>query len=276
MTEEINIDFSEPSEADLEEEAGFSGEDPEEQESEEEDSPRAIAEARGQELLDDVEEGDEKEQERPPEPTEKAPPPVSRQEPPPQDKPQRMTKEVVARLLKSIDLDELPEGEVIIGDTAVNLRELAEYDPEEFAAKVVLSGAIAEKTIGSLLRSGQLVTRSQIEGILDALGERLDGQAYWLEMLQAHPDALDIKDSEDFKKWISEQDKGMKALAASVEPKDGILLVDYYKEATGKASRKQTVASSRSRRTRSADKDLDMDDEQAGWDLGGKKFEGWS
>ena len=276
MTEEINIDFSEPSEADLEEEAGFSGEDTEEQESEEEDSPRAIAEARGQELLDDVDEGDEKEQERPPEPTEKAPPPVRREPPPPQERPQRMTKEVVARLLKSIDLDELPEGEVIIGDTAVNLRELAEYDPEEFAAKVVLSGAIAEKTIGSLLRSGQLVTRSQIEGILDALGERLDGQAYWLEMLQAHPDALDIKDSEDFKKWISEQDKGMKALAASVEPKDGILLVDYYKEATGKASRKQTVASSRSRRTRSADKDLDMDDEQAGWDLGGKKFEGWS
>jgi hypothetical protein len=270
--EELNIDFSEPSEADLEEEAGFSGEELKEGE---EDSPQAIAEKRGQEILDDLEK-EEEGRRRPPEPTEKAPPPVRRQEPPPQDKPQRMTKEAVARLLKSIDLDELPEGEVIIGDTAVNLRELAEYDPEEFAAKVVLSGAIAEKTIGSLLRSGQLATRSQIEGILDAVGERLDGQAYWLEMLQVHPDALDIKASKDFKDWINKQDKGMRLLAASGEPRDGIKLVDYYKEATGKAKRKTTAAPSRKRRTRSADKDVDLDDEQAGWDLGGKKFEGWS
>ena len=265
MSEEINIDFSEPSEADLEEEAGFSGEELEE------DSARAIAEKRGQELLDDLGE-DEEGEKSPPEPTEKAPTPVRREPPPSPEKPQRMTKEAVARLLKRIDLDELPEGEVIIGDTYVNLRELAEDDPETFASTIALSGAIAEKTIGELLQGGQLVSREQLSSVVGEVNEQLLGQAYWIEMLQAHPDALDIKASEDFKKWIREQDKGMQTLAASVEPKDGIKLVNYYKEATGKASRKTTHAASRKRRARSADKD----EEQAGWDLAGKKFDGWS
>jgi hypothetical protein len=272
MTDELSIDFSEPSEADLEaekeEEAGFSGEE-EGEPAEEEGSAKAIAEERGQELLDEEEEGAEEEE------PERTPPPARREQPPPQDKPKRMTKEAVARLMKSIDLDELPEGEVIIGDTYVNLRELAEDDPEEFAAKVVLSGAIAEKTIEGLLRSGQLVSREQMGGIVEAINEQLIGQAYWLEVLQKHSDALDIKASDEFHDWIGKQSKEMKVLAASVDPKDGIALIDYYKESRGQTKRKTKTAPPRKRRARSAKKDVDLDDEQAGWDLGAKPQE-WS
>lgn len=270
MSEEINIDFSEPTEADLEEEAGFTGEELEEQEpAEEEYSAKAAAEKRAQELLDELEEEEEE--------PEKAPPPARREPPPSQDKPQRMTKEAVARLLKSIDPEELPEGEVIVGDTYVNLRELAEDDPEEFAAQVVLSGAIAEKAIGSLLRSGQIVSREQMGNIVEAVNEQLVGQSYWLQVLQEHPDGLDIKASDEFQDWIGKQSKNMKTLAASVDPKDGIALIDYFKEDTGKVKKKTTAASrSRKRSARRTEKGVDMDDEKAGWDLGGKKFEGWS
>ena len=103
-------------------------------------------------------------------------------------------------------------------------------------------GAIAEKAVEALLRSGQIVSRDQMGSVVDAFNEQLIGQAYWTEVLHKHPDGLDIKDSDEFKDWISKQPKEMKVLAASVEPKDGIKLIDYYKEETGKARRKKTAA----------------------------------
>ena len=178
--------------------------------------------------------------------------------------------------MKSIDLDELPEGEVVIGDTYVNLRELAEDDPEEFAAKVVLSGAIAEKAIGGLLRSGQLVSREQMGNVVEAVNEQLHGFSFWLEVQEKHPDALKIKVSDEWKDWISDQPKAMKALAASQEVEDTIKILDYYKADIGKAKRKTKTSSPRKRSARRTSKDVDLDDEQAGWDLGGKKFKGWS
>jgi hypothetical protein len=52
-----------------------------------------------------------------------------------------------------------------------------------------------------------------------------------------HPDALTIiygEGMKDFHKWIKEQSPKMQKLANSLEPQDGILILDYYKEDTAK------------------------------------------
>ena len=125
--------------------------------------------------------------------------------------------------------------------------------------------------------------------VLEAVNEQLNGYSFWLEVQEKHPDALKIKVSDEWKDWISDQPKAMKALAGSQEVEDTIKILDYYKEDIAKAKvaskddkdrgkkKKKDDLHKHSARTKTevAGRDKkdtgDSDDEEAGWELGGKE-----
>jgi hypothetical protein len=173
--------------------------------------------------------------------------------------PTRMSREQVAEYLSMIPDDELPEGEIIIGNQAVNLKELAEEDPDTYAAMKVMAGAIAAKGIERATR---------------AMGEQVSRVAYWMHLHQEHPDALKVAKSADFATWLQGQPRGIQHLSVSPDPADGALVLDYYKEEQAKKTRKKAATSSQPRKATVPNArltKLEMDDEEAGWREGGRR-----
>jgi hypothetical protein len=148
----------------------------------------------------------------------------------------RLTKEQLSQHLAVISDDELPEGEVTIGDSTFNFKELREDDPEVYNAMKVMSSIAGAKYLNAAVQSGKLVTvdavkelKAEVENVRDLLN-------FSTEMTsRGHGDFLGIIHSDKYQKWIEGESEGVKMLASSSDPDDSVKVLNYYKESVGKA-----------------------------------------
>lgn len=159
------------------------------------------------------------------------------------DTPISLTKEKVSELLKVVADTDLP-GEMIIGDLTVNLKEYAEEFPEDFNAIKIISSTIAEKIVNKALAGFKVdpgVKPKDINNEIGGVKVQLAQLSYESHVARAtddegnlkHPDFYDIvygKKQDDFRDWLKEQPKKTQKLATSLNPADGILMLDFYKE----------------------------------------------
>jgi len=159
-------------------------------------------------------------------------------------KPGKLTKELIAERLKLIASDELP-GEIIIGDETINLKQYAEDYPDDYAAIRVLSSLTAEKMIEKALNNISFAKPEDVDTKMGELALKVDQLSFDNAVAQAqdeegnlkHPDYFTITRGagmKDFHAWVKEQSPKIQKLASSLDPEDGILILDYYKEAIAK------------------------------------------
>lgn len=203
--------------------------------------------------------------------------PPSKREP----SPSQLTKEQVANYLQRINPDDLPDGELVIGNETVNVREFMESYPDQASAIAVLSNVIAEKVIEDKLASMDLVDSDTVKDLQD----QLDGYAWWGEVLEVHSDAKKVNKSKEFNTWLDKQRLGIKAMAgANASPQDAIDVLDFYKEETAKANVAEHDDDLKKKKKKKDDlmkgvlkgkqtipkteAEIAADDERAGWEEG--------
>lgn len=153
-----------------------------------------------------------------------------------------ITKEQMGDYLGNLSDDELP-GEITIGNQTVNLKEYAEQYPEEFGAIKVVAGAIAEKMVIKAIKE-QPKAADNTDTIKD-LQKNIAQLSFDNAVARAvddegnlkHPDYHKIvygSGKADFRAWIKTQSKKIQRMMKASTPDDGVLLLEYYKEATAK------------------------------------------
>lgn len=148
----------------------------------------------------------------------------------------RLTKEQVAQHLSIISDDELPEGEIIIGDDTIDFKAIKEDDPAIYNAMKVMSSIAGAKYLNHAVQSGKLVTADAFEKMRDEFGQVVARLEFSTQMGQhGHGDVLMVIDSKEYKEWIPKQSAGVRVLAESDALDDSVLVMDYYKESLGKA-----------------------------------------
>lgn len=160
-----------------------------------------------------------------------------------EDKPDnRITKEKVKEFISSIDPESLP-GEMTINDLEINLREMAQDEPEMFALISTVVNESNQKTISALNKLSaemeELRAWKSSREEMDAL--RAEGDKYWTELEKVHPGAWEnyVKDpvkTKELSDWIlslgKEESESLQKLAyESTNPNDGILVLNLFKEA---------------------------------------------
>ena len=219
-----------------------------------------------------------------PESVEATPPPMQAPSSENEDLPSSvLTKEQIEKHLNAFSDDNLPEGNVFIGDTEIDLREFAAADPEQFAAVKILSSVIAQKAINEALQKN--VPNAEIQNQLDEQRSIIDSFVWWEAVTNKHADGKTIKDSPEFSKWFDAQPDNIKRFGyADASPEDAILVLDFYKEDIAKENVKKhdDLAKDKKKRTDDLHKDTmrvkndtniqsntaNMDDAEAGFNEG--------
>lgn len=136
--------------------------------------------------------------------------------------------------------DALPE-DIQVAGRMVSIKAYSEEFPEEFATMKYVAAEIARKIIGDAMSAES----KTVKGDIDKIQLNVRQIAFDNQIAQAkddsgnllHPDYYQIvygSGKEDFVGWVTEQPKKIQKLAQSLDPKDGFLVLDYYKEATAK------------------------------------------
>jgi len=214
------------------EEPGETGEETEEESEEEEPSTQERLDKRLESIKDDEDEEEPEKKEEP----ESKPEEKKGEEAPPS----KLTKELISERLKLIAAEDLP-GEIIIGDETVNLKQYAEDYPDDYAAIRVLSSVTAEKMIEKAFEGISFPKTEDVDKKIGELDLKVAQLSFDNAILRAtdnegnakHPDALNIiygEGMQDFHRWVKEQSPKIQKLATSLDPEDGVLILDYYKE----------------------------------------------
>lgn len=154
----------------------------------------------------------------------------------------KLTKEQIAGFMGMLGVDDLPDGNIHIGNEEINLKEFAEDFPEQFQAISVMSGAIAQKIVSKAIESGQLMSPKAIQEIQarqQKSDEALGFYMFWHEVNKVHSDGEAIIKTKEFQDWVGSQSNLIQKLAESGNPDDAIALFDFYKEEQAKAAAKK-------------------------------------
>jgi len=167
------------------------------------------------------------------EPEQPAPKPLVQPQPKPlQPSGKRLTKEQIADHLSSFTEDMFPEGEVVIGNETVDLKDFKENWPDAFNAMKVMANAIANNIVQ---KSGYVDKNAVIQEFKkrDIL---ISQMSFDREVLRKHKDMDDILVSKEWAEWLPKQSKGVREhLALSLDPEDGIKVLDLFKEDQARA-----------------------------------------
>jgi chemotaxis protein histidine kinase CheA len=104
-------------------------------------------------------------------------------------------------------------------------------DPDLFEGLAVVMEAIAGERgtpPAAVSPDGDLAAR------LEQAEQRIAAQAFWADVLEAHPDARAIKRSGKLDEWVKIQSPGLQRLFTSNQPEHAILVLDAYKESMAK------------------------------------------
>jgi|GEM_PF-6901807 len=109
----------------------------------------------------------------------------------------------------------------------------AEYGNEELLEAI---GAMAQAMNAESLKNMKPVEKNET---VDKLQARIDSmaaeQAYWEEVLDAHPDAKRLAKKGKIGEWVKTQSPSVQRLYRSNNPEHSILVIDAYKESVAKA-----------------------------------------
>lgn len=238
--------------------------DKEEKKEEEEEKPedkkeeqeKDTAESRLNKRLESIEEEKEEEEETP---KDERPKSESEDEKPDESQP-IFTKEKVSEYLKSISSDDLP-GEVVIGDTVIDLKKYAEEFPDDYNASKVIASALIEKAFGRIedligVKISEIDRDFAKPEDLAQISQSVNQMSFETKVSRAtdengdlkHPDFYNIvygAGMKDFHEWVEKQSKKIQTLARSLDPDDSVLLLDYYKENTAKNKTNNSKAKQR-------------------------------
>lgn len=228
-----------PDEGKEEEEEEEEDKKAEKKKGEEKEEKGLTVEEKLQKRIEALDAEEEEEEETPPDKgkkEEEEPEKKEKEEP----EPTKLNKETLAERLKLISKDDLPE-EIIIGDETINLKQYAEDYPDDFAAIRVLSSIVAEKMVDKALGGLEMPDTGKVTERMDNLEVGMAQLSFDSAVVQAtddegnlkHPDFFNITRGEgmkDFHAWVKEQSPKIQKLANSLNPEDGILILDYYKE----------------------------------------------
>lgn len=206
-------------------------EEQEEEEEKDEDEP-SDTKKRLDERLKEVEDEEKPEEEEPPAKDEEKSSDVT-----------VFTKEQVSDHLGILRDGELP-GEIIIGDQTINLKEYAKNFPDEFAGIKVTAAVIAQRIAEKALEGKGFLTSEDIDDKINEQNVKIAQMSFDTQVAQTldddgnlkHPDYYNIvygAGKEAFHEWVNQSKKYQK-MANSLNPDDGVLLLDYYKEDTAK------------------------------------------
>ena len=152
-----------------------------------------------------------------------------------------LTKEEVVESLNLFSDAELPE-EMLIGNTTVRLKDYAEQFPDEFAVMKVTARVIAQKMMDKALSTFK---PADVDSKFLDVEYRINQLSFDTQVAQARDDAGDLRHPDyftitrgagmkDFHEWVKAQPPKVQKLASSMDWKDGVLILDNYKEATAK------------------------------------------
>ena len=152
----------------------------------------------------------------------------------------KLTKEKIASLLGTMEIDDLPD-ELIIGDKTVNLKEYAKDYGEDFNAILIFAGLIAEEKLKNALDG--VATSESVDKQIKELTAKVAAGDFNSAVLRKHSDYYNLLDSnteegKGFWEWHDKQDARTQTLSDSEEPRDAILLIDAYKEDIAKEATK--------------------------------------
>lgn len=142
--------------------------------------------------------------------------------------PEPVTEEHIKVLGSILPEDQLPDA-IEVDGVSIDLKDYVNEYPE---AKVLM-GLTLQRGIENLVKTGTLVTGEQHRQEMEALSQRFSDDLYDLQVNIAHPDAGEIVDSDEFKKWSNEQSAATKALFGSPTPSDFIIGLTKYKDSLG-------------------------------------------
>lgn len=205
-------------------------------------------------------------------PPRKEEPPPKKEEPPPKKEDEakkpaskKLTKEDIASMLSSVSLEELPDGEIVIGNETIDLKAFKNLDEDSFNSVIVLSNLIAKKQFDAMAKNGGFLTPKDVEEIKTqstALKQELDGLRNYIKVAQeigpVHADWEKIINSKEFDSWLKTDSDGLKAqqkqlLAYSENLEHGKSILSVYKH-----SKSMENVSKRDREA--ADKKKNFDD----------------
>lgn len=161
---------------------------------------------------------DEPEEPEKPDKTEKPPeePKKDKSEPPPGDS------------FGDLPKLDLPDNEIKVGDQAINLKDYQEYYPEDYAAIMAISNAIANKIVQQHLEPLKKI--DDLSNKVEDVAAKQSDTEFWGAIVEKHSDARAINKSKDFLDWLDKQDAPIQRIAKNMEtPEDGIMIIDYYK-----------------------------------------------
>jgi len=156
--------------------------------------------------------------------------------PKPQVQPQvpgkRLTKEQIAEHLNSFTDEMFPEGEVVIGNETVDLADFKASWPDAYNAVKVMASEIAKSIVQ---KSGYVDKTTYDQGMQEQ--KTILAQLYFdRAVLRRHQDMDAILESKEWQEWLPKQSKGVREhLALSLDPEDGIKVLDLFKEDQARA-----------------------------------------
>lgn len=174
-------------------------------------------------------------------------------EPPIQTGKKALTKELVADYLSLMQDVELPDGDIIIGNDTVNLKQFSQDLPEYANAMKVLGAIMAERMAERMLSGKRLVSEDRYRESMAQTQSQIATLAFWNDVLQEHPDAKKLVASKDFQDWSAKQSRGIQTLANSPYADDGILVLNLYKEEQARAKAKEFDEQAKTKKKRTDD-----------------------
>lgn len=141
----------------------------------------------------------------------------------------------------------IADTEITLADgTKAKLGEWGKDYPELLQVSKIIGSNIArteakaqaQAMIDAMVKEGKLVEPSRLE----AINAKIADFEFWSGVREAHSDCRKVVRSPEFADWLSKQSPAVHKLAASLDPQDGIYILDAFKEHVGKTAAEQAKA----------------------------------
>lgn len=140
---------------------------------------------------------------------------------------------VSADISNVLDLPDLADAEIQSDGKKIKLKDFAAEYPEVTESTIQIARAIAKQSVEELMKSGQIVSSQGVENLTAEISD----VKFWNAVQTVHPDGHKIAATDEFDTWLSKQSELVQVLGTSPDAKDGIMVLDAYKEFVAKSAK---------------------------------------
>jgi len=133
-------------------------------------------------------------------------------------------------------LPALKAEKIAVDGREIPLTEFAEQYPEVAQASLVIGREVAKNMLGEAVKAGEILTKESVAG----LQAKVENMEFWQGVSESHSDARKVTGSKEFWDWMEKQAPGIQNLGESLNPADGVAVLDAYKESLAKLSKVET------------------------------------